>query len=66
MSTEMPTKVEDFCVKRTKGSPRRLPQSAHSKFHSACENVVSVLALYGFIFAPILNLFKLPFLVLGS
>ena len=22
MSTEMPTKVEDFCVKRTKGSPR--------------------------------------------
>ena len=26
MSTEMPTKVEDFCVKRTTGSPRRLPR----------------------------------------
>ena len=26
----------------------------------------SVLTLYGFILAPILNLFKLPFLVFGS
>ena len=26
MSTEMPTKLEDFCVKRTTGTPRRLPR----------------------------------------
>ena len=39
MSTEMPTKIEDLCVKRTTGSSRRLPRECSREIFSAHENV---------------------------
>ena len=39
MSTEMPTKVEDFCVNAPRRPHEDSPDSAHGKCDSAHENV---------------------------